>query len=64
MGMNGRPIDRGEGRKFKTFEDAELRVQGLRELGIWPGIVCYKDGTYRLTYDPYRLLTEGIRSNG
>lgn len=37
---------------YATLEDAQHRVDILRQSGIWPGIVCRRDGTYALTFDP------------
>ena len=40
-------------RVYPTERKAYMRVQTLRKLGIWPGIVRLDDGSYRLTFDPF-----------
>lgn len=37
---------------YATFEAAQKRVEILKQSGIWPGIVCRRDGTFALTFDP------------
>lgn len=37
---------------YATFPDAQRRVEVLKRIGIWPGIVEAADGTCQLTYDP------------
>jgi hypothetical protein len=37
---------------YATEDDAQRRVNALRQHGTWPGTVRHPDGTYSLTYDP------------
>ncbi len=38
--------------RYHSEEAAVARVDRLRLIGIWPGIIRMADGTFRLTYDP------------
>jgi hypothetical protein len=39
-------------RRYSSEERALMRVDALREFGIWPGVVRYRNGEFGLTYDP------------
>jgi hypothetical protein len=41
-------------RRYQSEEAAFERVDSLRQYGIWPGVVRYRDGSFGLTYDPMR----------
>lgn len=63
VSISGLPLDetgqptaryKWDSRRYRTEEDACDRVDMLKDYGIWPGVVRYRDGTFGLTYDPVR----------
>ena len=45
---------------YSTFAVAAHRVETLKNVGIWPGIICHADGSCSLTFDP-DLTVRGSR---
>lgn len=38
--------------RYSNFAEAARRVESLKKLGHWPGIICHRDGSFSLTWDP------------
>ena len=50
-------------RRYSTEEAAFERVDALKQYGIWPGVVRYRNGKFGLTYDPgFYLLIQQRRA--